>query len=163
MIALTDLPLLIAVGAGATAVMDAWLLALQRLGVPTASFAMVGRWIGHMARGRFTHPAIARATPVRHELALGWAVHYAVGIAYAGLLVAVQGAAWLHTPTVLPAIAVGLATVAVPMGVMQPAFGAGLASRRTATPWKNALRTLANHTVFGLGLYLAAVALRLAA
>ena len=38
------------VGIGATAVMDAWLLLLSRLGVPTASFALVGRWIGHFPR-----------------------------------------------------------------------------------------------------------------
>ena len=59
------------VGVLATAVMDAWLWLLQRLGVPTAGFAMVGRWVGHMARGRLMHAAIARAAPVRFELALG--------------------------------------------------------------------------------------------
>jgi hypothetical protein len=47
--------------------------------------------------------------------------------------------------------------VALPLFVMQPAMGAGVASSGTPTPLKNCLRSLANHTVFGLGLYVSAV------
>lgn len=147
------------VGIGATAVMDAWLVLLSRLGVPTASFAMVGRWVGHFARGRFAHAAIAKAAPVRYELGLGWLVHYVIGIAYAALLVIVLGGDWLAQPTVLPALAIGIVTVAAPWFLMQPAMGAGFAATKTPTPLKNCLRSLANHAVFGLGLYLAAAAL----
>ena len=32
---------------------------------------------------------------MRHELALGWLTHYAVGIAFAGLLVVMVGHGWL--------------------------------------------------------------------
>ncbi len=147
------------VGILATAVMDVWLLLLQRLGVPTAGFAMVGRWVGHMARGRFTHAAIARATPVRFELGLGWLTHYLTGVAYAALLVALCGPDWLAQPSWLPALAFGLATVAAPWFVMQPAMGSGVMARKTAAPLGNALRNLANHAVFGTGLYLAASAI----
>jgi hypothetical protein len=144
------------IGIGATAAMDAWLWLLKRLGVPAPDFALVGRWIGHMARGRWAHAAIARATPVRGERALGWTVHYLTGIAFAGLLVALAGTGWPRSPSLLPALAVGLGTVVVPLFVMQPAMGAGIASSRTPTPLKNCLRSLANHVVFGVGLYLAA-------
>lgn len=144
------------IGVGATAVMDAWLLLLRRLGVPSLGFALVGRWVGHLARGTIVHPAIAKAAPVEGELALGWLTHYGVGVVFAGLLVAVQGIAWIDRPTALPAVAVGMATVAAPWFVMQPAMGAGFAASRTPTPLKNCLRSLANHTVFGVGLYLAA-------
>lgn len=147
------------VGVLATAVMDAWLILLQRLGVPTAGFAMVGRWVGHMARGRLTHVAIARAAPVRFELGLGWLTHYLIGIAYAALLVALCGPGWLAQPSWLPALAFGLATVAAPWFVMQPAMGAGFLALKTPTPLRNALRNLANHAVFGTGLYLAATAI----
>jgi hypothetical protein len=47
--------------------------------------------------------------------------------------------------------------------VMQPAMGSGFAASRTPTPLKNCLRSLANHTVFGLGLYVSAVLLSLLA
>ncbi len=158
-----DVIQVVLIGIGATVVMDAWLAFLARLGVPTTSFAMVGRWVGHMRRGRFAHEAIAKAAPVRHELGLGWLVHYLVGIAYAALLVAVQGAGWLDRPTLLPALGVGVATVVAPWFVMQPAMGSGFLATRTPTPLKNSLRNLANHAVFGTGLYLAAAVLARAA
>ena len=150
---------IVLVGIGATAAMDAWLLLLARLGVPTTSFAMVGRWVGHFARGTFAHVAISKAAPIPFELSLGWLTHYVIGIAYAALLIAVQGAAWLEQPTFLPALVVGLVTVAAPWFVMQPAMGSGFLASKTPAPLKNCLRNLTNHAVFGAGLYLAAAVL----
>jgi len=147
------------IGLCATALMDAWLWLLSRLGVPTSSFAMVGRWVGHFAHGEFAHAAIAKAAPIRFELAWGWLTHYVVGIAYAALLVGVLGTAWLEQPTVCPALLFGALTVAAPWFVMQPAMGAGVLALNTPTPMKNALRSLANHAVFGAGLYVAAAVL----
>ena len=145
-------------GLGATAVLDLWLAVLKRLGVPTGSFALIGRWVGHMARGRFVHASMARAEPVRHELLIGWVTHYAVGIAFATALVVLQGSAWVRQPTLWPALLTGVATVAMPLFVMQPAMGSGFAASRTPTPLKNSARSVANHAVFGIGMYLAAVA-----
>ena len=153
---LQEFPLAMLIGIGATAVMDAWLLLLRRLGIPTLNFAFIGRWVGHLLRGRFSHAAIAKATPIRGELAWGWLTHYAVGVAFATVLIGIQGAQWIYSPTLLPALAVGISTVAAPLLVMQPAMGSGFAASRTPTPVKNCLRSLANHTVFGLGLYLCA-------
>lgn len=147
-----------AIGIGATAVMDLWLLLLQSLHVPTLNFALLGRWVGHMPRGRWAHDGMAKAAPVRGELALGWALHYASGIGFAMLLAYAAGPQWLQAPTVAPALALGVFTVAVPLLVMQPAMGAGIASMRTKTPALNCVKSLANHTVFGLGLYVAAFA-----
>lgn len=144
------------VGSGATVVMDVWLLFLQRIGVPTTNFALVGRWIGHVFQGRFVHASIAASAPLPSERALGWLTHYLVGIAYAALLVAVKGVEWLHRPEWMPALAIGLVTVVVPLFIMQPAMGAGIAGSRTPAPLKNFLRSIANHAVFGAGLFLAA-------
>lgn len=145
------------IGCGATAIMDLWLLVLRRLGVPTLDFSMIGRWVGHWRRGVFSHQAIAKATPVKGELALGWLFHYATGVAFAALLIAIQGAGWMRGPSLFPALAVGLATVTAPWLVMQPAMGAGVAASRTPTPSRNRARSLANHAMFGLGLYVAAL------
>lgn len=147
------------IGIGATAVMDAWAWLLRRLGVPGLDMALVGRWVGHFARGRWRHEAISRAAPVHGEAALGWTVHYAVGVAFAAALVAVAGVAWAQQPSLWPALALGVATVAAPLFVMQPAMGAGFAASRTPSPARSRLRSLANHTVFGAGLYAAAAAL----
>lgn len=143
------------IGIGATATMDLWLWILKRLNVPTLNFAFMGRWVGHLARGQWAHESIAKAAPVRGELALGWLTHYAVGIAFAALLVGLHGS----QPDVAAALAVGIGTVAAPLFILQPAMGAGFASSRTPAPLKNILRSLANHAVFGTGLYLSAVAI----
>jgi len=152
-----DIVLVAFIGIGATAVMDLWLAFLRGLGVKTQSFAFIGRWVGHLLRGRLAHAAIAKAEPVDGELALGWLTHYAVGIAFAALLIGLRGIDWAYRPTLQPAIAVGLCTVVIPLFVMQPAMGAGFAASRTAAPLQNCIRSVANHAVFGLGLYLSAL------
>ncbi|MEO9244718.1 DUF2938 domain-containing protein [Pseudomonas inefficax] len=144
------------IGIGATMVMDLWGLLLRRMGVATLNFAMVGRWAGHLLHGRVRHQAIARAEPVRHELALGWGIHYAIGVLFAMLLVVIAGEGWLLAPTLLPAVAVGVGTVLAPLCFMQPAMGAGLFASRTPTPVRNCLKSLATHFVFGVGMYLSA-------
>lgn len=147
------------VGMGATLVMDIWSSILKRLGNPTLDYALVGRWVGHMLHGRFAHEAIGRASPIAGERWLGWMIHYATGAVFAGLLVRVAGSDWLANPTLLTALSVGVATVAFPLFIMQPAMGAGFAASRTPTPMKNRLRSLATHAVFGCGMCLAAVCL----
>jgi hypothetical protein len=160
MMLVDEIARVVVIGVGATAVMDAWTMILKGLGIPTLDYALVGRWAGHLYQGRFAHASMVKAAPVRGELLLGWAIHYAVGIAWALLLVGVQGVAWLYAPTWLPAVVVGMATVVFPFFVMQPAMGAGFAASRTPTPLKNCLRSLATHAVFGCGLYLSAALLK---
>ena len=58
----------ILIGVGATMAMDVWALLLRQLGIPSLNFALLGRWIGHLPRGRWMHESIARAAPVRGEL-----------------------------------------------------------------------------------------------
>jgi Protein of unknown function (DUF2938). len=149
-----------AIGVGATLLMDGWALLRKRLlGVPSLDYALVGRWVGHMPRGRFRHAAIGKAAPVAGERALGWVVHYATGIAFALALLALAGSDWLSRPTPWPALLFGAITVALPFLLMQPAFGLGIAAGKTANPAKARLHSLITHTVFGLGLYLSAAAL----
>jgi len=143
------------IGAGATLVMDLWVLARGRLlGVPATSYGLVGRWLGHMANGRFHHDRIAAAPAIKGELAIGWTAHYLIGIAFAGVLLAVWGLDWARHPTIVPALIVGIATVAAPFLVMQPGMGAGIAASRTPRPGAARGQTLLTHTIFGVGLYL---------
>jgi len=144
------------IGVGATLFMDIWLMFLKRLGVQTLNFAFIGRWVGHLCRGRVAHAAISKAAPVRHELLLGWLTHYAVGLVFAAVLVGVAGMGWVAAPALLPAVALGVGTVVFPLFVMQPAMGLGVAASRTPAPLKNCLRSVVNHAVFGLGLFVSA-------
>ena len=60
------------IGAGASALMDAWgLLAGRAFNIHGLDYAMLGRWIGHFPRGRFFHERMASADPVRGERPLG--------------------------------------------------------------------------------------------
>ena len=153
---ITALPHTVATGIGATVIMDLWLLLLSAFGLAKLNFTMIGRWIGHFQHGRFMHPAIGKATAIEGEQMLGWIAHYAVGIAFAALLVLVSGTGWLSRPTFGPALGIGLLTLAAPLLVMQPAMGAGIAFSNTPSPLANCLRSLANHAVFGCGLFLSA-------
>lgn len=150
---------LVLLAIGATAVMDLWGFARPLIGWPAADYRMLGRWVGNMPRGRFRHASIARALPVRGENMLGWVAHYFTGIAFAAAFVGMAGAPWLEAPRLAPALLFGVATVAAPFLLMQPAMGAGIAAHRAPRPAQARLQSLITHAVFGLGLYLTARAL----
>ncbi|AOK61683.1 hypothetical protein WM29_21230 [Burkholderia ubonensis] len=153
---------LLLIGTGGTLVMDLWALFRRRaFGIPSLDYALVGRWLGHMATGRFRHASIVTTPPVRHERPLGWLAHYAIGIAFAGLPVALAGTQWISAPTLPPALVAGIGSVAAPFFVMQPAFGFGIAAARTPQPSVARRRSLVTHLSYGLGLYVAAQVLTL--
>lgn len=141
----------IVIGIGATAFMDlaAW-TRKHAFGTPSADYALVGRWIGYMPRGRFLHQPIAASPCLRGERAIGWAAHYFVGIAFAFLLLTIFGA-----PAILPALITGIGSVTAPFLLMQPGMGLGIAARRAPKPNAARLRSLVTHLTFGIGLYLA--------
>lgn len=151
------LPALFATGIGATLVIDAWALVRERLWqVPRPNYALVGRWVAHMPRGRFVHASIAKAQALPGERAIGWIAHYLIGIAFAAVLCLVAGRDWFRDPTLGIALLVGIATVLAPFLLMQPGMGAGLAARRTPRPSAARLQSLITHAIFGFGLYAAA-------
>jgi hypothetical protein len=144
------------IGTGATAIMDLWGALLRRFGIPSLNLAFLGRWVGHLFRGRWHHEGIAKSTPVRGEQWIGWSAHYGIGVGFAALLLLVFGLDWARSPTLGPALLVGVVTVIAPLFVLQPALGAGVASTKTPRPVFNSVKSLVSHTVFGFGLFLAA-------
>jgi hypothetical protein len=123
-------------------------------------YGLVGRWFGHMPRGRFHHRSIRATAPLRGEQALGWIAHYLIGILFAALLPAIWGVAWLRAPTLLPALCVGIGSVAAPFLLMQPGMGAGVFARHTPRPGRARLQSLGTHLAFGLALFVAARTIR---
>lgn len=147
-----------AIGIGATIVMDLWAIFVKRaFSVPSLDYGLVGRWIGHLPRGRFLHSTIAQSATVPNERAIGWTAHYAIGIAFAALLLALWGLDWARQPTPIPALTVGLVTVVAPFFLLQPGMGAGVAASKTPRPNVARLRSLQAHVAFGIGLYLSAL------
>lgn len=145
------------IGTGATLMMDLWMLIRKYwLGSPLPDYGLVGRWLGQMADGRFWHPNIRQAEPVRREVWLGWGFHYGAGLLLAWGLMAVAGPGWLQQPDLAIALLWGLVTLALPLLVMQPATGAGWAAAKTPNPTAARLQSLVTHLVFGFGLWLSA-------
>lgn len=146
-------------GLGATATMDLGGEAIRRTtGTPPLDYGLVGRWIGHMPHGQFTHDSIRAAAPLLTEKKLGLVAHYAIGIGFAGMLrLCLPG--WTERPTLGPAVATGLATTLAPFALMQPAFGMGIAGSKTPNPTLTRLRSIRAHAIYGLGLYISGQAL----
>jgi hypothetical protein len=144
----------ILIGAGATILLDIWNLILKMLfKVPPPNWAMVGRWFTHASKGTFIHESIAKATPVKNELAIGWIFHYVVGILFAAALLMIWGIAWTVTPTFIPALIVGLVTVGCGWFILQPGMGLGVAASKLPNAVNIRLRGILGHIIFAIGLY----------
>lgn len=142
-------------GIVATVCLDVWAaIAKYLLGLPTADWALVGRWFGHMPRGVFVHRPIAGSAPIRNELALGWIGHYLIGVIYGLAYLYLIQAALSSEPSPASGLGFGLATLFAPWLVLQPAMGAGVFASRTQRPRLVRLTNVSMHAVFGASLYL---------
>lgn len=151
----------VVLGVAATALLDLWAVFLQRaFAVAPPNWAMVGRWVGHLPRGRLVHDDIGKAAPVPGERAIGWAFHYAVGILFAAALLGIWGLAWAREPTFIPALIVGWVTIGCGWFILQPGMGAGVAASRRPNAMQIRALNVLGHTVFALGLYGAALLAR---
>jgi hypothetical protein len=147
-----------AMGIGATLAMDLWNLFLKRaFGIPSLDYCLLGRWLCHIPGGTFRHASIAAAPPKPFECAAGRMAHYTIGVAFALVFLVLASRDWLARPTLLPALLYGIGTVVFPFFVMQPSLGLGIAASRTGKPAQARLKSLATHTVFGVGLYVCAL------
>jgi DUF2938 family protein len=149
----------IAIGIGATLVMDLWNLFLKRaFSIPSLNYCLLGRWVRHMPEGTFRHANITAAPHKSFECAVGWIAHYSVGVMFALVLVVLTSGDWLARPTLLLGLIYGIGTVVFPFFIMQPSLGLGIAASKTPRPTQARLKSLMTHTVFGVGLYLCALA-----
>jgi hypothetical protein len=150
----------IAIGIGASLLMDLWNLFLKHaFSVPSLNYCLLGRWLRHMPSGTLWHASIARAQQKPFECLVGWIAHYTIGVALALGFVVVVSRDWLARPALLPALLYGVATVVLPFFIMQPALGLGVAASRTPNAMQARVKSLVTHTVFGVGLYTCARAL----
>ncbi|MCW2475799.1 MULTISPECIES: DUF2938 domain-containing protein [unclassified Symbiopectobacterium] len=141
-------------GIGATLVMDLWSWCQKHLlNVPPLNYALVGRWILWLPRGKFWHHTIVSTSRMQGEIFTGWAFHYLTGILFASIPFMLAGGGWFHEPCLLTGLLVGVLTLPAPFMMLQPAFGFGIAASRTSRPWLARLLSLVTHLVYGIGLY----------
>ncbi|CAM3826831.1 MULTISPECIES: DUF2938 domain-containing protein [Pseudoalteromonas] len=150
----------VVMGIGATLLLDVWSFMLAKVfAVSSLNFCLVGRWVSLMRTGQFRHTAIGKAKAQNKECALGWLIHYLVGIIFALVFLMVMPNNWLESPTFWQALLFGVLTVCMPFFVMQPALGLGIAARNTEKPVFARVKSCAAHCVFGIGLYFSALLL----
>jgi hypothetical protein len=148
----------ILIGLGATLTFDLSGLFLKLVfQIPQSNICLVGRWLRYMPEGTFKHSNIGSSPQKSAECTVGWVAHYTIGITFAVIFVALGDNNWLQHPTPVPAIVFGIVTVLAPFSIMQPLFGLGFAASKTSNPAQARLRSLMNHTAFGVGVYLFAL------
>ena len=119
---------------------------------PPSNWAVVGRWTFYVLRtARLYQPAIENADEIKGEQALGWVVHYTVGIGYA-IVYALFMQLGLLTASLSDGLIFGLSSVIVPWFFFLPVMGKGILGKYTPAPAKVCILALANHCVFGLGM-----------
>lgn len=152
------IPDAIAIGIGATLVMDLWNLFLKlTFSISSLNYCLLGRWLCNMPGGTFKHASINAAQQKPFECTVGWIAHYTTGVGFALVFVALSSGEWPVRPTFLPAFLYGIGTVVFPFFIMQPSLGLGIAASKTPKPMQARLKSLVTHAVFGVGLCVCAL------
>lgn len=142
------------IGVIATVGMDIWAAVVKYVfRLPTADWARVGRWLGHMPGRIFVNRPIFNSAAIPNELAIGWIAHYLTGIVYGLAYLYVIRSLFSREPTLTSALVFGLVTLANHSFVMQPGMEVGVLANQTVRPGMTRLINLSMHIVFGVALY----------
>lgn len=145
----------LALGIFATVAIDMWaVFANKVLKLPRTNWAMVGRWLGHIPKGKFVHNPIGASPGIKSELLLGWCFHYLIGVIYALIYVVLVYVLLGGVPTLLSAWVFGVVTVLAPWFVMQPGLGLGICAVKAPKPTLARMQNLIIHSIFGIALYI---------
>ncbi len=145
---------IILLGVFATVIIDIWAIFSNRvLKFPRTSWAMVGRWLGHIPNGILVHDSIGSAPIINHENIIGWLFHYFIGIVYAAFYSAFVVLVLENNPTLLSAWAFGLVTILSPWLILQPSLGLGICAIKAPKPNMVRLQNFCIHSIFGLALF----------
>jgi len=141
-------------GLFATAALDLWQrLLFAAAGVPPSNWGLIGRWFAYLPRGRVIHRPIGETAAVPGELALGWTMHYLVGLAYGFAYLGLLVYGLERPPSLLNGFVFGAASVVIAWFVMQPGLGLGAMGRLAPNPAVPMLNALVSHTLYGVALF----------
>lgn len=148
------------VGVGATATVDLFTSVLSLFTHKGHGILYVGRWVSYVFKGTILHDNIIKTPSVNNEMLVGWLTHYGIGILFAFGLLALFGKKWLAKPNFLAAMIIGNVTLFFPICMLQPAMGFGVAFSKLPHTGFLLTKIILIHVVYGVGLYLSAIALR---
>jgi len=141
-------------GLFATAALDLWQRLLHATaGIPPSNWAFVGRWFAYLPRGQFIHRPIGETAAVNGELALGWTMHYLVGLVYGFAYLGLMVYGLELAPSLLNGFVFGAISVLIPWFIMQPGLGVGVMARLAPNPAVPMLNALVSHTFYGVALF----------
>ena len=122
----------IVIGVVAAAVLDIWQQIYRILfGTPITNWGMIGRWAAYIPKGQLVHENIGKTPAVPHEMALGWVVHYLVGIGYAVVYLFLMDVVIGTPPGFVSAMIFGIVSVSVTWFIIEPMLGAGFMASKT--------------------------------
>jgi hypothetical protein len=141
------------VGVGACVVFDVW----QRIfhwftAIPPSNWAIVGRWaIGLLTNGHLFVRDIELQPDRRHELCVGWLVHYGIAIVYAAIFMLLMKGNMLAAEF-SDGLLFGVVSVVVPWLFFLPCLGKGVLGRFTSNPPLVCALALMMHSIFGVAI-----------
>lgn len=150
-------------GISATIIMDLYAFIIKKFfNIPSLDYALVGRWFLYLFDGKLVHnPPIFKSGIRDNEKAIGWFLHYLIGVIFAFIFIILVGQEWFLNISFIYAVAFGLVTVIFPFFILQPCLGFGIAASKTSQPSIARIRSALAHLSFGFGLYLAGYVLKL--
>lgn len=149
-----------AAGLGATAIFDIFLVLRQGWSATHGFYCLVGRWFGSLRHIGVFHDNIRASKPIAGEAIMGWSAHVLLGVFFGILFATLFGSSAIEVPRLWQGLGFGLATVLVPWLVFQPLLGWGIAMSKVPSPKTARLKSLVNHAIFGLGIWLSLVSLK---
>jgi Protein of unknown function (DUF2938) len=152
---------IIIVGVVATLTLDIWQQIYRvAFGTPITDWAIIGRWAANLPRGQIVNENIGSAPAVPHEHAIGWVVHYLVGIGYAVVYLVLMWFILGIPPSFISAMIFGAISVSVTWFAMEPILGAGVMASKTPNRQAAMIHDFTSHLSFGFGLFLGTVIFR---
>ncbi len=141
-------------GTFATFFMDflAGILAKRKLIYPFISPDAIGRWFLYIFKGKLIHKDIHETPELKNEKIWCLMSHYLIGIALAGVYLALDLKIILIREHTWMSLVFGIATVFFPWFWLLPSIGIGFIASKSPNRLQIVKTNLINHTNFGLGL-----------
>jgi hypothetical protein len=147
---------MILMGIFATFFMDylAGILARRKLIYPFISPESIGRWFLYIFRGKLIHKDINQTPELKNEKLWCLISHYLIGIALAGVYLFLESIVPILQEQIWMPLMFGIATVLFPWFWLLPSIGLGFMASKSPNRSLIIRTNLANHTNFGLGLFI---------
>ena len=114
----------------------------------------IGRWFLYIFRGKFIHKDIHKTPGFNNEKLWYFISHYLIGVVLAGIYLFLEIKVPIIRNQMWMTLIFGIATVFLPWFLLLPSIGLGFMASKSSNRSLIIRTNLANHTNFGLGLFI---------